>query len=166
MYNSLSLSEQAKVPAKYFDWLYLLVSNTDYSIINGSGSWWYQGKKGGLNFTAIDPTHNFVGVYVDGKLISSSNYNAWWDGDNQFEHDDLVIVSLKQSYLETLKLGKHSISIAYDNGYAPGCFYIVDSAGSPRTGDTANLPLWAGLMLLSMAAIATAGYKLYKKKEN
>ena len=102
---------------------------------------------------------------MDGKLIDSSNYTYYWYGVNEYGEEDIVVVTLKPAYLSKLKLGGHDISISFTNGYAPGHFYIVDAASSPRTGDTANTPLWAGLMLLSMAALGTTGFMLRKKKE-
>ncbi|MBQ9733316.1 MAG: LPXTG cell wall anchor domain-containing protein, partial [Clostridia bacterium] len=150
----------------HLNWLYYLVSNTDYAIVGGNGGWWYQGKKTGLSFTVIDPSQNFAAIYVDGEYVHYSNYSYYWYGDNEYGLEDTLVVTLKPAYLATLELGEHSITVSCTNGYAPGYFYVVDSAASPRTGDTANLPLWSGLMLLSMAAVAGTGYMLHRKKEN
>jgi len=164
-YLKLSSGEQQKIPWYLYDWLYYLVGNTDYAMIGGNGGWWYQGKKEGLSFSAIDPKQKFAAVYVDGEYVHYSNYSYYWYGENNFGFEDIVVVTLKPSYLATLGIGEHSITVSYPNGYAPGYFYIVDSTASPHTGDTANLPLWSGLMLLSMAAAGSAVLMLRKKKE-
>ena len=157
-YNRLSATEKAKVPAKLSDWLYNLVSNTDYAIISGNGATWYKGKSSGISFTAIDPVGKFAGVRVDGELIDLDDY--WYSGE-----DETCVVTLKPSYLTNLGFGRHEISICFWNGYAPGYFYIMEADGSPPTGDTANFPLWGSMMLLSaMGMMAAAGIILKRKK--
>lgn len=158
-YNNLSYAEQQKVPAGLYDWLYYLVSNTDYAIISGNGSTWYKGKSSGISFTAIDPVGKFAGVRVDGVLIDSSNY--YYSGEA-----DTCIITLKPSYLTNLGFGQHSISICYWNGYAPGHFYIMEAAGSPPTGDTANFPLWGSMMIISTLGLAAAAGLILKRKKN
>lgn len=164
-YLNLSAAEQAKVPADLFDWLYYLVGNTDYAIISGNGGYWYEGRGGALSFGAIDPKHKLAAVYVNGNYVDSSNYSYYWYGVNEYGEEDILVVSLKPAYLAGLGVGKHSISISFTNGYAPGYFCIVESSASPRTGDDANIPLWAGLMMISMAALGTAAYTLKNKEE-
>ena len=163
-YLQLSAAERQDVPQYLLDWLYYLVGNTDYAMIGGKGGWWYQGKKEGLSFSAIDPKQKFAAVYVDGEYVSSYDYTYYWYGVNDFGHEDIVVVTLKPSYLATLGIGEHSITISYPNGYAPGYFYIVDSTATPHTGDTANIPLWSGLLFLSMTSGA-ACLMLCRKKE-
>ena len=163
-YHALSWAEKQKVPAELYDWLYYLVASTDYAILSGSGSNWYKGKSTGISFHAIDPKQKFAGVRVDGELIDSSNYGVYWYGDNAYGYEDVVVVTLKPSYLTELGFGKHSITICYWNGYAPGHFYVMEASGSPPTGDSANFPLWSGMMLLSAFCLAGAGTMLRRRK--
>jgi len=165
-YNSLSYAEQLKVPAELYNWLYYLVSNTDYAIIAGNGQSWYKGKSSGTSFTAIDPKNRFAGVRVDGELIDSSNYDYYWYGDNAYGYNDLVVITLKPSYLTNLGFGQHSISICYWNGYAPGYFYVMEADGSPPTGDSANFPLWGSMMLISALGLAAAAGFVFRRKKN
>ena len=158
-YNSLSYAEQQKVPAGLYNWLYNLVSNTDYAIISGNGSTWYKGKSSGISFTAIDPLGKFAGVRVDGQLIDSSNY--YYSGEAE-----TCTITLKPSYLTKLGFGQHSISICYWNGYAPGNFYIMEASGSPPTGDSANFPLWSSMMLVSALGLAAAAVFVFNRKKN
>jgi len=164
-YNNLSYSEQQKVPAELYDWLYYLVASTDYAILSGSGSTWYKGRSSGFSIYAIDPRQKFAGIRVDGELIDSSNYSAYWYGDNDYGYEDVVVVTLKPSYLTNLGFGKHTVTICYWNGYAPGHFYVMEASGSPPTGDSANFPLWSGMMLLSAFALGAAVIVLKPKKK-
>ena len=141
-------------------------SNHLDAIVNGNGGVWYKGKSGGISFTAIDTKGKFAGIRVDGQLVDSSNYTYYWYGDNAYGNNDLVVVTLKSSYLTDLSFGKHNIEICYWNGYAPGHFNIMEATGSPPTGDTANLPLWGGLMLVSAIAMFSAVELMRRRKKS
>jgi len=164
-YLKLSAAEQSKIPDYLYNWLYYLVSNTDYATLSGGGSW-YEGKRGGISFSAIDPRHKFGAVYVDGELIHHSNYSYYWYGENDYDQDDILVLTLKPEYLKTLKSGKYDITISFTNGYTTSYFSIWDGTGAPPTGDSANLPLWTALLIMSTAAMAAAVYGLRKKKES
>ena len=159
-YLNLSDLEKAHVPAGLYNKLYNLVASTDYAITAGSGGYWYDGKNSGLSFVAIDPYSRFAGIRVDGELVDMNNYNYYHDSDNE-----TAVVTLKASYLQTLSQGKHSITFCFWNGYCSGYFYVMDKASSPPTGDTANLPLWSGMMLLSCMGIAAAAGIVLKRKK-
>ena len=158
-YHSLPYSEQLKVPAYLVDWLYNLVSNTDYAIISGIGSTWYKGKSSGISFRAIDPVGKFAGVRVDGVLLDLDDY--WYSGE-----EETCVVTLKPAYLTTLGFGRHEISICYWNGYAPGHFYVMEATGSPPTGDTANFPLWGAMLLLSGFGLTAAAATVLRRKKS
>ena len=158
-YNNLSPLEKANVPSGLYNKLYNLVGSSDYAITAGSGSSWYDGKKAGLSFVAIDPVTKFAGIRVDGNLVDTANYSYYHDSAN-----GTAVVTLKESYLKTLAIGKHDITICYWNGYASGYFYVLDKASSPPTGDTANFPLWGSMALMSVMCLAGAGMMLSRKK--
>lgn len=80
-------------------------------------------------------------------------------------------VTLKAEYLETLKEGKHTISIVSENGVADAAFTIVKGADkpvpdkptpsnsgkdtkTPQTGDNSNIALWFILLALCGGTIA------------
>ncbi|MBQ2959689.1 MAG: hypothetical protein IJE09_00505 [Oscillospiraceae bacterium] len=158
-YLNLSEVEKMNVPPVLYEKLYNLVGSSDYAITAGSGGYWYEGKSSGLSFVAIDPYAKFAGLRIDGELIDMDNYNYYHDADNE-----TAVVTLKASYLKTLSEGKHSITFCFWNGSCSGYFYVLDKASAPPTGDTANLPLWSGMMLLSCIGIAAAGIVLKRKK--
>ena len=60
---------------------------------------------------------NFEGVYVDGTLLSSSNYTLT---------EGSTIVTLKKSYISTLDAGEHSIQIKSSTGTAQTSFEVMN----------------------------------------
>ena len=82
---------------------------------------------------------------MDGKEVAESNYEA---------KSGSTVITLKTAYIEGLTLGKHTITVLYTNGQADGYFYITVMSDAPATGDTANVALWSGIALISLAAAA------------
>jgi len=92
----------------------------------------------GLTFRSSASFASFRGVQVDGKTIAPSNYIA---------EEGSIVVYLKAVYLQTLKPGKHTVTILSSEGDATMSFTI----GGVTTGD-------AGIMLYAMsAALSLAG---------
>lgn len=92
----------------------------------------------GLTFRSSASFASFRGVQVDGKTIAPSNYIA---------EEGSIVVYLKAVYLQTLKPGKHTVTILSSEGDATMSFTI----GGVTTGD-------AGVMLYAMsAALSLAG---------
>lgn len=92
----------------------------------------------GLTFRSSASFASFRGVQVDGKTIAPSNYIA---------EEGSIVVYLKAVYLQTLKPGKHTMTILSSEGDATMSFTI----GGVTTGDT-------GIMLYAMsAALSLAG---------
>ena len=92
----------------------------------------------GLTFRSSASFASFRGVQVDGKTIDPRNYIA---------EEGSIVVYLKAVYLQTLKPGKHTVTILSSEGDATMSFTI----GGVTTGD-------AGIMLYAMsAALSLAG---------
>ena len=92
----------------------------------------------GLTFRSSASFASFRGVQVDGKTIDPSNYIA---------EEGSIVVYLKAVYLQTLKPGKHTVTILSSEGDATMSFTI----GGVTTGD-------AGIILYAMsAALSLAG---------
>lgn len=92
----------------------------------------------GLTFRSSASFASFRGVQVDGKTIAPRNYIA---------EEGSIVVYLKAVYLQTLKPGKHTVTILSSEGDATMSFTI----GGVTTGD-------AGIMLYAMsAALSLAG---------
>ena len=107
----------------------------------GNGSSWTRGSSAGLRITANGAYAKFTGLMVDGKTVSATCYTAV---------SGSTVITLKASYLETLSLGKHTITVCYEDGSAEGTFTVT---ANPYTGDEAQPMLWVAMLLLSAACI-------------
>ena len=101
-----------------------LVSNT-YKIIDGANGKHTIGKDGTLTFRSNAPFSEFVAVLVDGVKVDRSNYDV---------SEGSTIVRLKQSFLNTLSKGSHTIAIQSTGGTAVTNFSVIASSNSGNTG--------------------------------
>ena len=101
-----------------------LVSNT-YKIIDGANGKHTIGKDGTLTFRSNAPFSEFVAVLVDGVKVDPSNYDV---------SEGSTIVRLKQSFLDTLSKGSHTIAIQSIGGTATANFSVTASSNSGNTG--------------------------------
>lgn len=138
-------------------------------IIAGANGSWQKSGTDGLSFTSNAAFADFIKVQVDGKDLDASNYTV---------KEGSTIVTLNAAYLNTLSVGKHTLSIVSANGTATTEFTITaaqtgggttpqepDKNGgdttSPQTGDNSNMMLWIALLILSGGASLAV---LYRKK--
>ena len=101
-----------------------LVSN-DYQIIDGANGSHTIGTDGTLSFRSNAPFSEFVAVLVDGVKVDPSNYDV---------SEGSTIVRLKQSFLDTLSKGSHTIAIQSIGGTAATNFSVTTSSNSGNTG--------------------------------
>ena len=78
-----------------------------YSIIEGANGVWIQNSDGILTFRANGDFSKFTGVKIDGTLIDVKNYTAV---------SGSTVITLKADYLQTLSVGKHTMTIVYNDG--------------------------------------------------
>ena len=97
-----------------------LVSNS-YKIIDGANGKHTIGKDGTLTFRSNAPFSEFVAVLVDGVKVASSNYDV---------SEGSTIVRLKQSFLNTLSKGSHTIAIQSTGGTATANFTVAEASDS------------------------------------
>ncbi|HIT33455.1 MAG TPA: LPXTG cell wall anchor domain-containing protein, partial [Candidatus Faecousia intestinigallinarum] len=96
-------------------------------IIKGANGTWQKGGKDGLSFTSNAAFADFIKVQVDGKDLDASNYTV---------KEGSTIVTLNAAYLNTLSVGKHTLSIVSANGTATTEFTITAAqTGGDQTGD-------------------------------
>ena len=113
-----------------------LVSNT-YKIIDGANGKHTIGKDGTLTFRSNAPFSEFVAVLVDGVKVDSSNCDV---------SEGSTIVRLKQSFLDTLSKGSHTIAIQSIGGTATTNFAVAEAAdpgtssGGTSGGTTPSTP--------------------------
>ena len=125
----------------------------EYTITKGDAAKWTLKSTKTLSFTASGDFDKFVGVSVDGKRISESQYTA---------KKGSTVITLKSAFLNTLKTGEHTITIHFDDGKAEGSFTILDaSSDNPNTGD--GIHLWTALLFVSLTGLVGAGYAVSKK---
>ena len=84
-------------------------------IIKGQNSKWKKDSKIDFVFVSDADYSDFVSVSIDGKIIDSKNYVS---------KEGSTIITLKSDYLNTLSVGKHTISINSTTGSASTEFII------------------------------------------
>ena len=112
----------------------------------------------GQSFTTDLPADSINRVTVNGKKLDSKNYTVSSNGSGS-------IVTLLQSYLDTLKVGKYTVKIENKTHVSTGTFTIKadGTLSSPRTAD-AGVCLYAAMALMS--GTGAAYVTLRRKKEN
>lgn len=104
----------------------------------------YSGGIYGLTFKSSASFASFQGVQVDGKTIAAKNYIA---------EAGSIEVYLKAVYLQTLKDGKHTVTILSSEGNVTMEFTVGGVNTSPTTGDM-GVALYAVLALGSVGGMA------------
>lgn len=125
-----------------------------YTVTAGAEGKWYQKSGKTLSFTASGEYSKFVGVSVDGKRLADSAYTA---------KSGSTVVTLKNSYLNTLKQGKHTLTVHFEDGKVETTFQVLAAKDgtNPTTGDTIHL--WAGILFVSLTGLAGAGFAWARK---
>ena len=153
-YDGLTEHEQSLIDeATKVKLVKLLLDVVAYDIVSGDGSTWTVESEGTLTFVANGSFAKFIGIKVDGKTVDKAHYEA---------KSGSTIITLKDSYLDTLSAGEHSITVIYTDGETEGTFRIQAKASNPETGDDANpetgdnsgVLLWTAMLLMSVAAMA------------
>ena len=128
-------------------------------ITAGANGTWHKGSKDGLSITSNAAFDDFIKVQVDGKDLDPSHYTV---------KEGSTIVTLKTSYLDTLSLGTHTLSIVSKTGTATTTFTILNPDGNPQippTGDRNHIALWMGL-LATCGILLTAGLWYNRKRKS
>ncbi len=153
----------------------------EYSIIAGMNSKYTAGQNDGLTFTGNGTLSRFVELKVDDKVVDKDNYTAV---------SGSTVVMLKTSYLSTLSVGEHTLTLVYTDGTASCTFTVAGSTGGsagaedpagpsgsagsgtadgttgPNTGDSSRMDLWLILFAVSFAAAMTALLVLGSRKRS
>lgn len=97
------------------------------AIVNGADAEWVSGSEVGVTFTSDADFVDFVRVEIDGDEVEAANYGV---------QSGSTIVTLKSSYLKTLSVGKHEISIVSENGTATTNFTVQSTTkgNKPASG--------------------------------
>ena len=149
LYKMITGSMSVKVGSLTFNALEAVA----YNIIEGQNGVWYKGSSSALVFRSDADFDKFIGVKVDDEFINEDNYDAW---------SGSTYVSLKASYLSTLKQGTHTLEIVSEDGSAKTQFTVTASV--PKTGDSSSAMIFMLLGMMALAAIC-AGYALARRSE-
>ena len=154
----------------------------EYKITEGANSSWKQNNDGTLKFVANGDFSKFTGVKVDGTPVAADKYTAV---------SGSTVITLKKDYLSTLSVGKHTLTIVYNDGEcstefeikASGITSSTDNTGNnsgntsskvskpatsettnPKTGDTSNMLLWF-IVLLASGSVTISTMLVHRKKK-
>lgn len=127
-----------------------------YKITKGNGAVWNRSSKKDLSFTADGAFSNFDKLLVDGKTVNSKYYTV---------KEGSTVITLKETFLEHLDLGKHTITIRFTDGDAEGTFKTSAPAddSNPKTGDDFALHGWTALLFVSLTGIIGSAFAFRKK---
>lgn len=149
-YQVYTIREEYGTPSTTGGYYYSTSTPTITAALNGAATKSatdYSGGIYGLTFRSTASFSSFQGVQVDGKALDKSNYIA---------EEGSIEVYLKAVYLQTLAVGKHTVTILSTEGNATAEFTIGGSSTSPKTAD-AGVALYAAAALLSTAGLAWNG---------
>ena len=131
---------------------------------------WYKGTTDkGLTFRSTADFAKFVDVYVDGALVAKDNYAA---------SEGSTVIDLKPTYLESLAVGDHKITVLSNDGSGSCPFHVKASEApaqqqqpqqgskSQQTGDDSNTWIWAAIALISVGAIGVVVLTLVKTRKS
>ena len=93
-------------------------SLVDYKILEGDGSKWIKETNGSMVFKANGSVQKLNGIFIDEKLVDKENYTI---------KEGSTIITLKESYLNTLSVGNHHLTIHYLDGKTSAAFEIEAS---------------------------------------
>ena len=146
-YNALSDYEKSLVDeAAKANLDKLVAALVAYDIVEGDGSSWTEDSDHNITFVVNGLFGKFVGIKIDGKDVDKANYEV---------KAGSTIITLKASYLDTLAVGEHTITVVYTDGSTDGTFNVHAKANSPATGDNSNRFLWIALLFISGGAVIT-----------
>ena len=153
----------------------------DYKFLEGANGKWTKSSDKNLAFRANGEFSKFTGVKVDGTKIDADKYTAV---------SGSTIVNLKKEYLETLSVGKHTLTVVYTDGECSTEFEIkaasttkkdttdkenksskttaakLDNAKTPKTGDNSNILLWFTLLFSSGVVLMGKAFENKKRKQD
>ena len=130
------------------------IKPVSYKITEGNGASWHKDSSKDLSFTSDGARKDFVSLLIDGKTVNNKYYTL---------KEGSTIVTIDSKLLQNLDLGKHTITLKFEDGTAEGTFKISAPAdeSNPKTGDT--IGLWVAVLALSFTGILTAAFVCRKK---
>ena len=139
----------------------------EYEFTKGMGQHWQKGSTTTADFEVTRSVHDerafgyYQDIEIDGQLVDKSQYRY---------EEGCVELYISAEYMQGLAVGRHTIRAVFEDGDATTDFYVDEAPKDyVPTGDSNNLPLWAGLMGASAVGLAGAivlGRKKRKEDED
>ncbi len=128
----------------------IIADGTDVSYTIGSG------KTASIHCSG--ELSNFQGVYMDGTSVDASNYTLT---------EGSTIVTFTNAYLDTLSVGKHTITLVFSDGSVSTTLTVAAATGSssPGTGDDFDATPFIALMILSGTTAIISAALAYRKRK-
>ena len=96
------------------------------------------------------PYSEFKYLLIDGQKVPTDNYTV---------KEGSTIITLKSSYIQSLKTGGHNYTIVSASKQVDGSFNV---SKAPKTGDGASMIVWILLLLLAAVAVALVFFFLQR----
>lgn len=103
-----------------------------YKFIEGANVSWTKNSGQDLGFKTNGEFSRFTGVKVDGTLIGNDKYTAV---------SGSTVVTLKKDYLETLSVGKHTLTVVYTDGECTTEFQVKAASATEDTKPGTEKPV-------------------------
>ena len=103
-----------------------------YKFIEGANGSWTKNSGQDLGFKTNGKFSRFTGVKVDGTLIGNEKYTAV---------SGSTVVTLKKDYLETLSVGKHTLTVVYTDGECTTEFQVKAASATEDTKPGTEKPV-------------------------
>ena len=98
-------------------------------------------------------------VYIDNVLVDSENYTS---------ESGSTVITFKQSYIDTLSVGQHTLKVVFSDGGEATTKFIVASViteiDNPKTGY--NIIFYITIGIISLISLVGTSTYIYKKKTN
>lgn len=106
-----------------------------------------------LVFSTTGERTKLKSVYIDKNWISAENFDI--------ASKENTVLTLHAKYLDTLKLGTHTLTLKYEDGSITTTFKVTEG-GSPQTGDSSSVSLW--VITMSAAILLIIAALIYKRR--
>lgn len=117
---------------------------------------WTKGTKKTLIVAADGKLDDFEKLLIDDEVVSATNYTKKSTTKG-------TSITLKYTYLEKLKVDKHTIQVVYKDGSTNVAnLEILNS--NPKTGDNSHLAVWMLTGAVSFAGLTAAACSSRKRK--
>lgn len=125
-----------------------------YTIISGDGQTYVLKSGKTISFTCDGDISLFTGLEIDGEPVDTDSYTV---------SEGSTVAELRDTYLDTLSKGEHTIRFIYENGESNDASFTVTDA-PPATGAGRMTGLLAALMWLSFVTLLVASKTAVKKR--